>query len=166
MRIPKKLKKYALWMCLTIAPYPYYVGIINTEILDRTPKIQTTEEAYNILEEEKANLGIRDKFILQISEGDELHRIGARGFCGVNEDGYVIGSNKSDLSRLLLRHELYHYFRAGGCAYKVGKTIEDSIQIKGAARENLPIWHIGPKLIFYYVDEPRAVIYSITGLKL
>jgi len=161
MWIPKSLRKYALGLLIVSAPYPLYNTVIFSEVQRAAPKIQTIEEAYGVLNEEKSKIGIEDKVALVINDEDKLKKINIGGFCGRNDEGYVIGADMSNLSRFLIRHELYHIFR-DGCP-KFRPTIERFVE--DYTRE-VSIRNLASNLKFYYFQEQRANIYALTGLKL
>ena len=165
MRIPKNLRKYTLWLLIASAPFPIYSALFFSAIQDISPKIKTIEEAHEVLGEEKSKLGIEDKVAIIINDEDKLKKIKIGGFCGRNDEGYVIGADMSNLSRFLLKHELYHLFR-DGCP-KFRPTIEHFVEdAKIKANGESSIRNLAPNLKFYYFEEPRANIYALTGLRL
>ncbi|MBI3026586.1 hypothetical protein HYY70_00590 [Candidatus Woesearchaeota archaeon] len=163
MRIPKKLRKYALWLFIASA-YPIYSNEIFATIQDVWPKIKTTEEAIRILNEEKSKLGIEVKVALAMDQEDKFKEINIGAFCGRNEEGYFIGIGKPSLSRFVIRHELYHLFRDGCKGF--APTIDYVVEKVREEERNPRIMDLVPFIKRKYLIEPRANIYALTGLKL
>ena len=129
------------------------------------------EEAYQVLEEEKTELGINSKVGIQISEDDELkRRTHIQAIARHNNEGPVIITNRSDLTRILIRHELYHIARDGG-RDEAGNTLEESIYILEREVRNLPSRPLFALMVDWRqwkqaYSEFRADVYALAGLRL
>jgi hypothetical protein len=167
MRFKNIAKKVTKWGVILTSPlWPIWIWAPTDLVETIYPNVKNQQEAYRILEEEKNKLGIKKPVDLRVYENDELREFGSQGYSGISSDGegFTIGANIGDLDRILLRHELYHIHRGDCEKYpkRVGKTKEEDLEYFMPRKENPSL---GPPEYFYLM-EPRANIYSITGIKL
>ena len=164
MSIKNIAKKVTKWGIVLTSPlWPLWISA-PTELVEAIyPEVKNRQEAYQILEEEKQKLGILKLVDLRIYDNNELKEVYIKGYSGISQDGdgFTIGANISDLDRILLRHELYHIYR-GDWTRRVGNSKEDDLGYFMPRKENPSLGH--PK--YFYLMEPRANIYSVTGIKL
>ena len=121
-----------------------------------------------IIKEESKKLGLDAKFELRIYENDELSSINVNGYSGKNRDGgFVIGSNKSNLDRILIRHELYHIARGDlkddESAYAGKSKTED---MKLLTQQYGESFDGATALNYLYFKESAVNLYSWSGIKL
>lgn len=166
MKFKKLIGKIAKWGLIATSPiWPIWINA-PTELVETIyPNVKNRQEAYQILKEEKSRLGIQKSIDLRIYDNNELREVYIKGYSGVSFDGedFVIGANIGDLDRILLRHELYHIQR-GDCTKKVGETKQNDLDYFRMLREKNPNSLGHPK--YFYLQEPRADIYSVTGIRL
>ncbi|MFA6460801.1 MAG: hypothetical protein WCV90_00910 [Candidatus Woesearchaeota archaeon] len=161
MTLTSKIAEWMIRAVLIINPLTIQC---SAKAVDYFSPIITQIEAEHVLTEEKEKLGMKLPVVFQLGELPE----GYRAFCGIHpdkEEGIIV-ANPTDISRILIRHELYHLAEKHyqpGKAGKVGRNIEDTLGLfkKGGYLPN-PDWT--QKLILYY--EPAAYLYSITGIRL
>ena len=156
MKLSKRLKKYAI---AAVVLYPFSIGGIRQVIMDLWPRLKA-EEAQRVLAEEKAKLGIKSNVALQIGHYSMFWNKSYGGFCGSNDQGFVIVTYESNLNRILLRHELEHV-ADGECLPRLGATIDDTITMVKVAKPRA----IGDGIKFKYTKELKADIYALTGLR-
>lgn len=166
MKMKKIIKKIVKWGVFTTPLWPIWVWGLTDLVEKVYPNIKTQQEAYQILGEEKNKLGMRDSIDLRIYENNELREFGVQGYAGKlsKENSLIIGVNRRDLSRILLRHELYHLHK------EEIKPLEDpNDETKEGALNYYRKLRKGNKLLgtpkHFFLMEPRANIYSITGIK-
>ena len=169
MKFKSIAKKVAKWGVIITSPlWPIWVWAPTDLVETLYPNVRNQQEAYQILEEEKDKLGIKSPIDLRIYENNELREFGSQGYSGKlsKKDGFAIGINRKDLNRIVLRHELYHIFR-GDCERapnEIDETKDDVLEYYRKLRKVNPN-SLGPPKYFYLM-EPKANIYSITGIKL
>ncbi|HLC53828.1 MAG TPA: hypothetical protein VJK03_04770 [Candidatus Nanoarchaeia archaeon] len=122
-----------------------------------SPTAKTREGACIMLQEEKEKLGIDAPIELRIFEDDSLKEKGVLAYTGRHpKEGYTIGASKSSLNRIIFRHELYHVKR--DCLATVSETKEG----------DLPL--LQRRYFFngrnYFIEEPRANLYALFGIRL
>lgn len=162
MKFKKLIGKIAkLCLIVTSPMWPLWIAAPTELIETLYPNVKTTQEAHKILEQEKKKLGMTDQVRLRIYEKDELRELYINGYSGKKHDGsgFIIASNMSDLDRILIRHELYHIHKD-----KVGHAFETKqadLDYKKSSKRSL-----GYVSKYFYMLEPRANIYSVTGIRL
>jgi len=160
--IVKEVCRAGLGLAVSTLPalYPFWVKAPASFVKVVWPNIESREEADRILEEEKRALGIGEDVSLRIYEDDGLRETGVLGYSALDPkgEGYVIGVNRSDLDRLLLRHELYHIHK-GDVTASAGRSKEEDLEL--LKRKN----DINACCKYYFLQEPRAELYSFTGVR-
>ena len=163
MKTSKLMKKLAIWGIVYTSPlWPIWLSIPQEIVRTMWPKIESIQEAQKIIDEEKIKLGINNPVELRIYDKGELREIHSAGYCAknTNSDGFVIGANKRDLTRILIRHELYHLKRDIAVIAESKSTKQEDIRFLKKQDED----GFNPK--YFYLMEPRANLYSISGIKL
>ena len=123
--------------------YWAYTGVLASSFLSCWPfskKIKSQEELEDIVEEEAGKLGLDSTKIKAVYEGG-----GWTPRCRATEEGYDLEMKGDSFlsTRKNVRHELYHIF-------------------KGDADSNRSMLSFS----YFFVWEPRAVLYGSFGIKL
>ena len=164
MKLKQKICKLLKWGAILTSPF-FPVWIWGpTDLVETLYPNATQQQAVRIIEEEKSKLDINEPVDLIVYPNNELREFYVQGYCGISPDreGYVIGANLRDLDRILIRHELYH-IKKDKKKFD-GTIIENSKTALDYFRH--PNSEIKQSLDTFYFMEPRANIYSITGIKL
>ncbi len=170
--VRRALKKELLGfvLILAIAGFPILDRVSTNLIRKIYPNIKTTQKACTILNQEKNKLGIKEEIELRVYENDELEEFGVGGYSAKSNNGFVIGSNIGELDRILIRHELYHIYRdKDSFIGYVNDNKQDDLDEYRQEKERMynlsRISLLKHKIMYDFVQEPRANIYSVTGIK-
>jgi hypothetical protein len=132
-----------------------------------TPNLQTKlsqAEAEQVLEEEKKNLEITIPVEYQWGTTDNDWYFAALARHPDRETAVIFADSKN-IDRVLIRHELYHLYKAGGIStlVKVGRNPKETRAVLDDLFKD-PTKVISLGYLLYY--EPAANLYSITGIRL
>ncbi len=151
-------------------------GLLPSELWMSLPKIGRVAQSLSqkldasqakiMIEEEKRKLGIKENVNLVIYENQELDMAGLEGFSTYfpTDNSYIIGADPKYLDRILIRHELYHIFRKDmdiasiPAAFRLPDKKDITAFLQGDGKNE----------IFRYrlLMEPRACLYSVSGMRL
>ncbi|VVB79306.1 Uncharacterised protein [uncultured archaeon] len=144
--------------------------------------------AVQVIEEEKQKLGITNKVDVYTYEEFNFKREKAYGFSCKTLEGYLIAARSNSLNRQLIKYELYHLC-SGDLENELYSQIPSKDLIEGIAEycraesstnkskntsnknevqvNNAQIFGKAIKLAKYWlVEEPRAGLYGLSGIKL
>ncbi len=139
-----------------LALYPEILNLARQAVSDFWPKIYSETDAYLILNEEKAKLGIHDPVILRRNSMSK-----SEAYSGKNrKGGFIIGYKPILFTRINMRHELYH-IKNDALGY-AGNNAQEYNSLPHASTEKLSM----RKIKYLFIEEPRANLYSLTGLRL
>jgi len=152
-------------VCLSVVPSMIFQSQNIASKLSN--KIKTEEQAYIILNQEAKKLDISHTIKLIISEKNVYSNLGIRGFAAQDslQSEYLIGINKKDLDRIILRHELYHLYSVGSNLPKYS-TSESGTLLYFQNIVNSKDRKIGYDMDVFVKYEAPAFIYAVTGIKL
>ena len=159
----KQLKNLlAIFFSYIVISYPIWIDEYARR-LENDYRINSKKELEEVINREKKKLGITRQFEVIIYKNNELEIKEMKAYAGREKDNvrYFLGVNKHDINEIVIKHELYHLIRDLG----ITKTDEEIIKMNFDYSVKPPNKYL-KWLKDFYISEPRADIYSVTGIKL
>lgn len=157
-----KAAGFFIYANLVAAPFvlDHQVIVYGNVIHELSPRL-TAKEAKVVLEQEKKKLKINDIIELHIAYDDAFQKFNSNGFIGPNPkgEGYILGSNISSLTELLIKHELSHIIY-GDVDSNNTSSFKSGVNLLKSTKED----RFEKKELYFSVKEPSVVIRSLTGI--
>lgn len=124
-----------------LIPVATYIGLYSVDLTTNftSHRIKTQQELVEIIKEEANKLDLNREVVGKLENKNLAHSL-------LTNDTIFLIMGGSGANSKYVRHELYHWYREGFDDPRLG-TFEGELK-------------------YWFVEEPSAIIYSLTGLKI